>query len=241
MLSASKRRSACVCTTPVTSAKPILEPPGNAPAASTSAAKSAPGIRHDEPRPRRWPAVRGEQPFSRSARITLRFLPTGIQQSDPSSSGGRPSQVVRISFIKSHGSGYEETAVNARRCLPARARRAPTAVTSAVPTVVVIRKFSCSPLDRLYSMLILVCSAKPAQYPYGYPGDEFGAKSVPHHECHECKTKFPGNSTDGTVCSNCSHPKCSSCQRLKPRRVEPEPDPEILRSVEARIAALRVG
>jgi len=91
------------------------------------------------------------------------------------------------------------------------------------------------------SLLTVGDSAKPAHYPYGYPGDEFGAQSTPHYECHECKTGFPVDSPDGTVCSNCSHPKCSDCQRIKPRRVEPEPDPEVLRSVEARLAGLTVG
>ncbi|OIW28504.1 hypothetical protein CONLIGDRAFT_681458 [Coniochaeta ligniaria NRRL 30616] len=82
--------------------------------------------------------------------------------------------------------------------------------------------------------------AKKDRYPYGYPGDEFGPKSIPHYECHECKTKFPPNPPDGTECAKCSHKKCESCPRLTPRKVEPEPDPEVWKRVQERLGALDI-
>ncbi|EFX03101.1 hypothetical protein CMQ_3030 [Grosmannia clavigera kw1407] len=83
--------------------------------------------------------------------------------------------------------------------------------------------------------------AKKNKYPYGYPGDEFGAKSIPRYRCQVCKTKFPAETDNGSECAKCSHPKCADCPRLLPQRVEPEPDPEILRSIEIRMAKMKVG
>lgn len=83
--------------------------------------------------------------------------------------------------------------------------------------------------------------AKKKKYPYGYPGDEFGPNSIPYYECFKCKTVFPAGTTDGTPCEKCQEPKSDKSQRIKPRRVEPQPDPEVLKSVEAKLAALKVG
>ncbi|KAI2620056.1 hypothetical protein GGR54DRAFT_639825 [Hypoxylon sp. NC1633] len=77
------------------------------------------------------------------------------------------------------------------------------------------------------------------KYPYGYPNDEPGSTFRGVHACHECKKKFPPNSEDGTECRNCDHPKCSDCPRVKPRKVEPEPDPDILESLRLRMEALK--
>ncbi|KAI0478513.1 hypothetical protein GGR56DRAFT_325864 [Xylariaceae sp. FL0804] len=74
------------------------------------------------------------------------------------------------------------------------------------------------------------CPRKPKKYPYGYPNDEPGPNFKGVFACHECKKKFPMNAEDGTDCPNCSHKKCSECPRVKPRKVDPEPDPEILES-----------
>lgn len=82
---------------------------------------------------------------------------------------------------------------------------------------------------------------KKDKYPYGYPGDEFGAKSIPHYKCHECHTRFsPGAKDDGT-CPKCSHEKCDSCERLRPQKVEPAPDPEVMRSVKEKMAEMKLS
>lgn len=79
---------------------------------------------------------------------------------------------------------------------------------------------------------------KKDKYPYGYPGDEFGAKSIPRYECKECKTVFPADATAETECSKCSHKMGDNSARAKPRRVEPEPDPEVWKSLQAKLGNL---
>ncbi|KLU82678.1 hypothetical protein MAPG_01747 [Magnaporthiopsis poae ATCC 64411] len=81
---------------------------------------------------------------------------------------------------------------------------------------------------------------KKDKYPYGYPGDEFGPNSIPHYQCHSCKNKFPPAADPGTECSKCSHKKCDQCPRLLPQKVEPEPDPATLQSMEIKLASLRL-
>lgn len=78
-------------------------------------------------------------------------------------------------------------------------------------------------------------------YPYGYPNDEPGSKFKGVFACHECKTKFHPEAEDGSQCSKCSHEKCAECPRVKPRRVEPEPDPDVLETLRLRIAALQTS
>ncbi|KAG8167548.1 hypothetical protein KVR01_003237 [Diaporthe batatas] len=82
---------------------------------------------------------------------------------------------------------------------------------------------------------------KKDKYPYGYPGDEFGAKSIPYYKCHECYAKFPPGAKDGDTCPGCSHKKCNNCERLRPQKVEPAPDPEVMRSVQAKMAETRLS
>ncbi|CAJ2514183.1 Uu.00g023020.m01.CDS01 [Anthostomella pinea] len=79
------------------------------------------------------------------------------------------------------------------------------------------------------------------KYPYGYPNDEPGPNSKGVHACHECKKKFLPNVVDGHECPNCSHKKCSECPRVKPRKVEPKPDPEVLESLRLRIADMKTS
>ncbi|KAI1369590.1 hypothetical protein F5Y08DRAFT_97960 [Xylaria arbuscula] len=78
-------------------------------------------------------------------------------------------------------------------------------------------------------------------YPYGYPNDEPGSKFKGIYACHGCRAKFDPQAEDGTSCSKCGHEKCSECPRVKPRRVEPEPDPEVLESLRLRMAALQTS
>lgn len=80
--------------------------------------------------------------------------------------------------------------------------------------------------------------AKKEFYPYGYPGDVFGPKSTPYFECHECKTRYPPNPPDGAECAKCGHLRCEDCPRLTPRRVEPEPDPEVWKSLQEKLSRL---
>lgn len=82
---------------------------------------------------------------------------------------------------------------------------------------------------------------KKDKYPYGYPGDEFGAKSIPHYKCHECYAKFPPGAKDGDTCPRCSHGKCNNCERLRPQKVEPAPDPEVMRSVQEKMAEMKLS
>ncbi|KAI0161139.1 hypothetical protein GGR52DRAFT_576543 [Hypoxylon sp. FL1284] len=79
------------------------------------------------------------------------------------------------------------------------------------------------------------------KYPYGYPNDEPGPNFKGVHACHECKKKFPANTEDGTECANCSHKKCADCPRVKPKKVEPEPDPDLLENLRLRMEALRTA
>ncbi|KAH8894059.1 hypothetical protein GQ53DRAFT_780186 [Thozetella sp. PMI_491] len=79
--------------------------------------------------------------------------------------------------------------------------------------------------------------AKKDKYPYGYPGDEFGKNSVPHYKCPSCTTVFSSHTAHETGCTNCQH-KPDAWERLKPRKVEPEPDPEAWKSLQAKLAEL---
>ncbi|KAI1820754.1 hypothetical protein F4861DRAFT_39673 [Xylaria intraflava] len=76
-------------------------------------------------------------------------------------------------------------------------------------------------------------------YPYGYPNDEPGSKFKGVFACHECKTKYSPEAADGTPCLKCAHEKCSQCPRIRPRKVDPEPDPDVLEGLRVRMANLR--
>jgi hypothetical protein len=82
---------------------------------------------------------------------------------------------------------------------------------------------------------------KKDKYPLGYPGDEFGPNSVPHYECEKCKTLYPTHAEHGSECRKCAHPKSDASPRAQPRKVEPEPDPEILMKLQARLESLKVA
>ncbi|KAH6951163.1 hypothetical protein BKA56DRAFT_505841, partial [Ilyonectria sp. MPI-CAGE-AT-0026] len=55
------------------------------------------------------------------------------------------------------------------------------------------------------------------------------------------KMMFPGGVPDGTACKKCQRQKCANCARLKPRKADPEPDADVLKSVPAKIEALKLG
>lgn len=82
---------------------------------------------------------------------------------------------------------------------------------------------------------------KKDKYPFGYPGDEFGPSSVPHYECVRCKTVYPKDAEDGAECTECGEKKSDASPRALPRKVEPEPDPEILKKIQERLAGLKVS
>jgi len=82
--------------------------------------------------------------------------------------------------------------------------------------------------------------SKKEKFPYGYPGDAPGTKTG-HYQCHDCKTIYSASPpSDDAACPKCKHRNCASCDRLTPRRVEPEPDPEVWKSVQAKLAALNL-
>jgi len=83
--------------------------------------------------------------------------------------------------------------------------------------------------------------AKKDKYPFGYPGDEFGPYSIPHYECTKCKSIYPTGAEDGVECKKCGNPKSDDSPRAKPRKVEPEPDPEIMKKINEKLEALRVS
>lgn len=82
---------------------------------------------------------------------------------------------------------------------------------------------------------------KKDKYPLGYPGDEFGPSSIPHYECEKCKCLYPTNAENGTPCRKCQHPKSEASPRAQPRKVEPEPDPEVLVRLQAKLEGLKVA
>ncbi|KAE9371698.1 hypothetical protein N431DRAFT_492017 [Stipitochalara longipes BDJ] len=96
--------------------------------------------------------------------------------------------------------------------------------------------------------------AKKKKFPDGYPGDAYSddiTKPV-KYSCHKCGKIFPPvphpDSEEGKAvadaappeCVRCHHPKCESCPRAAPAKVEPAPDPAVLASVKAKLAALDV-
>ncbi|KAI1810108.1 hypothetical protein GGS20DRAFT_568944 [Poronia punctata] len=78
-------------------------------------------------------------------------------------------------------------------------------------------------------------------YPYGYPHDEPGSKFKGVFACHECKTHFDPAAEDGAQCPKCDHKKCLECPRVKPKRVEPKPDPDVMESLRLRMAELQTA
>jgi DNA-directed RNA polymerase subunit RPC12/RpoP len=95
---------------------------------------------------------------------------------------------------------------------------------------------------------LIIRSAKKSKYPDGYPGDapsKDTSKPV-KYSCHKCSKVFPPvpNPASGKEmkqdCVRCGHERCSSCLTAPRVKVEPDPDPEIVKKVEAKLAALSV-
>ncbi|KAJ5492393.1 Zinc finger FYVE/PHD-type [Penicillium expansum] len=94
-----------------------------------------------------------------------------------------------------------------------------------------------------------ICPRDPAKldkYPDGYPGDAHPPKPIPertfkkprrrvHYECHVCETGFQVNSN---TCLKCGQVKCAETKRIPPKKVKPEISPEVLKSMEEKLAAM---
>lgn len=93
----------------------------------------------------------------------------------------------------------------------------------------------------MFLILTPIIRPKKTKYPLGYPGDVFGPNSVPHFECLKCRTLYPTEAENGTKCKKCGTEKSDDSPRAQPRKVEPEPDPEVMKSLGEKLAALRVA
>lgn len=96
---------------------------------------------------------------------------------------------------------------------------------------------------------------KPKKYPHGYPGDapaeEESEVEQPLRKertwrkprqrirwtCDKCSTLFMERSK---VCGNCSHNRCDTCTREPPKKVKKEFDPEVVKSLEEKLARLKM-
>ncbi|CAG7919119.1 unnamed protein product [Penicillium olsonii] len=90
--------------------------------------------------------------------------------------------------------------------------------------------------------------AKLDKYPDGYPGDADPPKAKPdrvykkprhrvHYVCHVCTTSYL---QDSDTCASCGQTKCAETIRIPPKKVKREPDPELVRSVEEKLAAMAI-
>ncbi|KAI9736387.1 MAG: hypothetical protein M1818_006120 [Claussenomyces sp. TS43310] len=90
--------------------------------------------------------------------------------------------------------------------------------------------------------------AKALKYPDGYPGDTQPdpdpsappdrPRRVIRYLCHDCKATFK---TGDATCPGCGHERCAECPKVPPKKVQPEPDAEILRRVQERLAAMSLA
>ncbi|KAI1973352.1 hypothetical protein LOZ53_002940 [Ophidiomyces ophidiicola] len=91
--------------------------------------------------------------------------------------------------------------------------------------------------------------AKKDKYPDGYPGDAEPPFEPPERvwrkprrrirwTCDSCSSLFAFGEK---VCSKCQHERCKDCIRDPPKKIKPEPDPELLRRVEEKLAAMNMS
>ncbi|KAJ5106909.1 hypothetical protein N7456_003584 [Penicillium angulare] len=95
------------------------------------------------------------------------------------------------------------------------------------------------------------CPREPPKldkHPDGYPGDVDPPKLKPdrtfrkprqrvHYICHVCETDY---NEGANTCGKCGQAKCSETIRIPPKKIKREPDPEILRRVEEKLASLNI-
>ncbi|TVY59696.1 hypothetical protein LSUE1_G009822 [Lachnellula suecica] len=114
---------------------------------------------------------------------------------------------------------------------------------------------TCCGCETMFTASVKVCGkcahvrAKRKKYPDGYPGDAPSSNTAlpVKYACHRCAKVFPPIPHPGSgltqpvlKCVQCEHERCSECPRAPFVKVEPEPDPEVLRRVQAKLAALHV-
>ncbi|KAI9836608.1 MAG: hypothetical protein M1819_001240 [Sarea resinae] len=94
--------------------------------------------------------------------------------------------------------------------------------------------------------------AKLKKYPDGYPGDAEPTPEVRQTAertyrkirtrvrwyCHSCSSMFAESSK---TCSSCSHERCDDCNRVPPKKAKPEPDPEVLKSLQEKLANISLN
>ncbi|KAL4979551.1 hypothetical protein BDW66DRAFT_104132 [Aspergillus desertorum] len=97
-----------------------------------------------------------------------------------------------------------------------------------------------------------ICPRDPPKhdkYPDGYPGDAEPPVEPPartwkkprqrvRFTCHRCSTVYRSGEKN---CANCGQEKCAETIRDPPKKLKLEPDPEIVRRVEERLANFKVG
>jgi len=90
---------------------------------------------------------------------------------------------------------------------------------------------------------------KLKKWPDGYPGDAEPTVEPQQRvwrkprrrirwTCDSCNQVF---ALGGNVCAQCGHERCKDCVRDPPKKIKHEPDPDLLRAVEEKLAALDVS
>ncbi|MCJ1440922.1 MAG: hypothetical protein MMC23_001408 [Stictis urceolatum] len=91
--------------------------------------------------------------------------------------------------------------------------------------------------------------AKAKKWPTGYPGDveetfpmvERTLKQIRHRvrwECHTCNKTFIEHER---TCRGCKHERCDSCSRWPPKKIKHEPHPDVIRSLEEKLARAQLS
>jgi hypothetical protein len=154
--------------------------------------------------------------------------------------------------LRSHSKEFDALAMNVRLSSRMEPRYAPGVNTFAAPIVPEIRK---SMVFSSRSAVLTGNRARKKKYPDGYPGDAPSSDtSKPvKYACHKCNKVFPPvphpdtpegkafRAGDPVPCVRCQHPLCDDCPRAPPQKVEPTPDPEVLKSVQSKLAALNIS